>query len=95
MSLSGTATVPWALVDNAREKGLKLASSIGCRIDNGTEHTMECLKQRPAERLLRAVGQFIVSKLKFTTKYHIDFKISKTSLFWQLLAKKLLIFMQI
>jgi Carboxylesterase family len=61
ISMSGTATAPWALVDNAREKGLKFASSIGCSIHNGTEHIMECLKQRPAERLLRAVGQFLVS----------------------------------
>jgi len=58
--MSGTATAPWALVDNARESGLKFASSVGCSILNGTEHIMQCLKQRTAQRLLRAMGQLFV-----------------------------------
>jgi Carboxylesterase family len=64
--MSGTATAPWALADNARERGLKFATSVGCKTDNGTEHIIHCLKQRPAERLLRAVDQFLVSALKLS-----------------------------
>jgi len=61
--MSGTATCPWALVDNARERGLQLAKSVGCSVEKGTEHIVECLKQRPAEKLVKTVEQFQVSSI--------------------------------
>jgi len=59
--MSGTATCPWALVDNARERGLQLAKSVGCNVEKGTEHIVQCLKKTPAEKLVKAVEQFLVS----------------------------------
>jgi Carboxylesterase family len=66
--MSGTATAPRALVDNARERGLKFASSVGCSVLNGTEHIKQCLKQIPSQRLLGAMGQFFVRKSKIIIK---------------------------
>jgi len=61
ISMSGTATCPWAMVDNGRERGLKLAKFVGCNIEKGSEHIVECLKQTPAEKVVRAVKEFVVS----------------------------------
>ncbi|XP_059483605.1 uncharacterized protein LOC132201448 [Neocloeon triangulifer] len=60
ISMSGTATCPWALVENARERGLKFASSVGCDIERDSEHILQCLKQRPVKKLIESVEQFLV-----------------------------------
>jgi len=79
--MSGTATCPWALVDNARERGLQLAASLGCNIENGTETIVECLKQKPSEKILRAVKQFIVSKkYQFISFKHFQIKFANFEL---------------
>ncbi|XP_065346653.1 venom carboxylesterase-6-like [Cloeon dipterum] len=62
ISMSGTATCSWALVENAREKGMQFASSAGCDVEKDSEQILKCLKQRPAERLIKAVEQFFVWK---------------------------------
>jgi len=59
--MSGSATCPWALVDNPRERAMKLATSVNCTFANGTHNVVNCLKDRPAGDLLQAVGQFFVS----------------------------------
>jgi len=59
--MSGTATSPWALVDKPRERATKLATTVGCTFDNGTQNVVNCLKDRPAGDILQAVGQFYVS----------------------------------
>ncbi|XP_059482440.1 carboxylic ester hydrolase-like [Neocloeon triangulifer] len=60
ISMSGTATCPWALVDNARERALTYATSLGCDVSEGSEKIVECLKGLPADDLMRAVEQFLV-----------------------------------
>ncbi|XP_065346396.1 venom carboxylesterase-6-like [Cloeon dipterum] len=60
ISISGTATCPWALVDNAKERATTYANSLGCDTSNGTTETVKCLKKKPAEDLMKAVEQFLV-----------------------------------
>ncbi|KAF4524672.1 hypothetical protein B566_EDAN009516 [Ephemera danica] len=58
ISLSGTALCRWALADKAREKALQLAVSVGCPTNEGSRRLLNCLKSRPADRILMNVGQF-------------------------------------
>jgi carboxylesterase type B len=61
ISSSGSALCRWALSDQARDKSVQLAASLGCPTDKGARHIIRCLKQRPAERILEQVEQFQVS----------------------------------
>ncbi|XP_018562033.1 venom carboxylesterase-6 [Anoplophora glabripennis] len=54
---SGTALAPWAIRRNALQRAKKLASLVGCP-DSPTEELKKCLKQRPANTLMKQLVHF-------------------------------------
>ncbi|XP_018562424.1 venom carboxylesterase-6-like [Anoplophora glabripennis] len=57
MSHSGTALGPWAIKRNALQHAKKLAVLLGCP-DSPSEELKKCLKQRPAEDVLKQLDYF-------------------------------------
>lgn len=57
ISHSGCALNPWVMAENPLEKAKILAGYVGCTMTNTTE-LVACLKDKPAEDIVRAVGHF-------------------------------------
>ncbi|XP_018563117.1 venom carboxylesterase-6-like [Anoplophora glabripennis] len=57
MSHSGTALGPWAIRRNPFQAAKKLAVLVGC-LDSPSEELKKCLKQRPAQDLLKQLKYF-------------------------------------
>lgn len=57
ISLSGTALCPWPLQEVGLAKTRTLASAVGCR-QASTKELVECLRQRPARKLVENVRLF-------------------------------------
>ncbi|XP_023311616.1 venom carboxylesterase-6 isoform X1 [Anoplophora glabripennis] len=57
MSQSGSALAPWAIKKNALQSAKKLAVLVGCP-DSPSEELKKCLKQTPAEDLLKQLKYF-------------------------------------
>uniref|UniRef100_A0A182SAF5 Carboxylic ester hydrolase n=1 Tax=Anopheles maculatus TaxID=74869 RepID=A0A182SAF5_9DIPT len=50
---SGSALNPWVMVERAAEKAKIIASGAGCTPDRGSKELLECLRQVPAEKIVR------------------------------------------
>nr|AYK27451.1 carboxylesterase CarEB2 [Lasioderma serricorne] len=57
-SQSGCALNPWVIMENGREKALKLADILGCPTEN-TKIAVECLKSRPGRQIVDSVKHFL------------------------------------
>ncbi|XP_055610300.1 venom carboxylesterase-6-like [Uranotaenia lowii] len=51
---SGSALNPWVLAEDSSEKAQKIATAVGCST-RSTREMLMCLREQPAERLVRAV----------------------------------------
>ncbi|XP_073981925.1 venom carboxylesterase-6-like [Rhodnius prolixus] len=58
IAASGSALCPWAQMENAREKTLKLAAYLGCPV-NESHLLLKCLRDRPASRIVWATKLFM------------------------------------
>ncbi|XP_058828803.1 venom carboxylesterase-6-like [Topomyia yanbarensis] len=54
---SGSALNPWVLAENSAEKAKTIAQSVGCSVTSSRK-MLECLREKPARAIVRAVGQF-------------------------------------
>lgn len=59
ISFSGTTFNSWTQTENSREKAIKLGELMNCSTNNISE-MIDCLRDRPAEALVRAQIKFMV-----------------------------------
>ncbi|KAJ9595641.1 hypothetical protein L9F63_013171, partial [Diploptera punctata] len=52
ISQSGTATVPWTIMEEGQVKAKKLGALVGCNTEN-TKNLVDCLRDRPARQLVQ------------------------------------------
>ena len=57
ISFSGVALNPWVMSENAQAKAYKVASLVNCPTNNH-KHMVECLKQKPADVLVKQAAKF-------------------------------------
>ena len=57
ISTSGVALNPWVMCENAQEKAYKVASLLNCPT-NDHKLMVECLKQKPADELVKQAAKF-------------------------------------
>ena len=59
MSFSGTALDCWTQTENSRGKAVRLAELVNCPTSD-VRKMIECMKERPAQDLVNAQGEFMV-----------------------------------
>ncbi|XP_053666857.1 venom carboxylesterase-6-like [Anopheles marshallii] len=52
---SGSALNPWVMVERAAEKAKIIATGAGCTIEGNSKELLQCLRQLPAEKIVRQV----------------------------------------
>uniref|UniRef100_A0A182R2N0 Carboxylic ester hydrolase n=1 Tax=Anopheles funestus TaxID=62324 RepID=A0A182R2N0_ANOFN len=52
---SGSALNPWVMVEQSAEKAKLIAAGAGCPFDENSKELLQCLRQLPAEKIVRQV----------------------------------------